>query len=666
MKRSIFILLAASALAAISCTKEVNDQTAPEKEQVTMSFNATVGAPTKVELGAATAEGYGVLWSVDDAITVAAHDASAAEDSYTNGSEFTTNITQATASAVFEGTVDAGDAYYAIYPYNSNTRWVHEYVDFSIPFKATQTANGLKNGILVAKADNGNLDFKHVTGFVKFTIPDTYMDIKEVRFSGNNSEVLASQYFYVYPEDLSKNKAAGSTYTELTLVPSSGEVFTPGTYYFTSLPASLTKGITLTFINSEDQEAVKSTDENKPAVIKAGDILNLGTISNLEFESEEPPVADGDYAILVKVGNTYKALSSAPSDSRLAAIDVTYDGEAEELLVFDPTAIWTFANNEANKYGISNSNKYLNHSGSSNSAKTTDGTSECEVIDNEDGTYRIQLISDQLRYLAYNTSGYFAFYGTNTSCDYVIYIVSAEYVQLPTITVNAEPEVIASNDTAPKELSVSVTDATATSVKVYGEESLENEITWLTASYSTGKLTYSATQNTGQNERVAYVAVTASNENGQVSETIVVRQSGSVAYSTYKLLSTDIENVNATWAYTDPDIKTITAADASVWKAYQSYRTQNQTTVQIRIKNNPGYLLSPTAPSAIKKIEVTLKGGSNTAELKIKSTSDIDLFAQTVTTTQTQYTFNMTGTDTAVKFMSGNGALNIQEVIIYY
>lgn len=283
MKRSIFILLAASALAALSCTKEVNDQTAPEKEQVTMSFNATVGAPTKVELGAATAEGYGVMWSVGDAITVAAHDASVEDNSYTTGSEFTTDITQATASAVFEGTVDAGDAYYAVYPYNSNTRWYHQHKDFSVPFKAIQTANGLKNAILVAKAENGDLDFKHVTGFVKFTIPDTYTDIKEVRFSGNNSEVLASQYFYVYPEDLSKNTASGSTYTELTLVPSSGEVFTPGTYYFTSLPASLTKGITLTFINSEGGEAVKSTDENKPAVIKAGDILNLGTISNLNF-----------------------------------------------------------------------------------------------------------------------------------------------------------------------------------------------------------------------------------------------------------------------------------------------------------------------------------------------------------------------------------------------
>lgn len=314
MKRSIFILLAASALAALSCTKEVNDQTAPEKEQVTMSFNATVGAPTKVELGAATAEGYGVLWSVGDAITVAAHDASVEDNSYTTGSEFTTDITQATASAVFEGTVDAGDAYYAIYPYNSNTRWVHKFVDFSVPFNAIQTANGLKNGILVAKAENGNLDFKHVTGFVKFTIPDTYTDIKEVRFSGNNSEVLASQYFYVYPEDLSKNKASGSTYTELTLVPSSGEVFTPGTYYFTSLPASLTKGITLTFINSEGGEAVKSTDENKPAVIKAGDILNLGTITGLDFEAAVKEtwslvtnledIVDGKYVILATTDKT--------------------------------------------------------------------------------------------------------------------------------------------------------------------------------------------------------------------------------------------------------------------------------------------------------------------------------------------------------------------------
>ena len=664
MKRSFIILMAASALAALSCTKEVNDQTAPEKEQVTMSFDATIGAPTKVEIGEANGEGgYKVLWSKGDKIAVYASDPEAT-DGDIQEVEFTTDIQSASAQATFTGEIDAAGAYYAVYPYEAADYWDEHYDNLTVDLDGSQKANGIASGISIATAKGTSLQFEHVTGYVKFTIPAEYTDIKEVRFSGNNGEYLAGEYRVYRDNGVTPNKFGSTKVSQLSLVPAEGNVFVPGTYYFTAFPAELTKGLTITFVKSDDTTASKSTDDSKSASVKAGDILNLGTISNLEFKGEEPPVADGDYAILVKVDESYKALSSTPSDSRLAAIDVAYDGEAEELAVSDPTAIWTFANNKANKYGITNSNKYLNHSGSSNSAKTTDDASECEVVDNEDGTYRIQLSSDQLRYLAYNSSGYFAFYGTTTSCDYVIYIVPAEYVQLPTITVNAEPEVIANNDTATKELSVSVTDATATSVKVYGEENLENEITWLTASYSAGKLTYSATQNTGQNERVAYVVVTASNENGQVSETIVVRQSGSVAYSTYQLLSNDIKNVNATWAYADEDIKTITAADGSVWKVYQTYRTAAQNTVQLKV--NDGYLLSPTTSTPIKKIDITLKGSSNKAKLAIKTINGTELKTETLTTSSTTYSYDLTGSDMAVKFVSSNATIYIEKVVITY
>ena len=58
MKRSIIITMAVLSVAALSCTKDVNNQPAPEKEQVAMSFDATIGTPTKVEIASSeTAEG---------------------------------------------------------------------------------------------------------------------------------------------------------------------------------------------------------------------------------------------------------------------------------------------------------------------------------------------------------------------------------------------------------------------------------------------------------------------------------------------------------------------------------------------------------------------------------------------------------------------------------
>ena len=673
MKKTIFFAGAMMLLASVACNKEAQTDNQPSvelKPQVTLSFNAALTTPTKTEIGnSETADGvtvHEIYWSKDDKIAVYPHDP--VSNAGVNGVEFTSEDLAETsaAEAVFTGEIDAADAYYAFYPTTAGAKWNGgTYSDFSVTLPYEQTANGIASGFAVANVTGTEkVTFDHVCGFVKFTIDETYAGkIKEVRFSGKNSEALAGKLF-VYPDDMSRNKINSSQQTVLTLSPSAGDTFAVGTYYFTCFPVNLTGGLELTFVNTDDEEAVKSSATE--ANIERAGVLNLGTVANLEFESVTPPLADGDYAVMVKVGETYKALSSNESGTRLAAIGVTYDGSASKLSISDATAIWNFKNTSAKKYNVTNSAKYLNHSGTSNTADATVDASECEVVDNGDGTYRVQLDSDQLRYLAYNTSDYFAFYGTNTSCDYNLYLIPAEYVVLPAISVNGEPEMIASDDTALKEISVTITDATSVSVNAYSEKSFENAAVWLTVAYSEGKLTYSATENTEDNERVAYVVVMASNENGETTNVVEIIQSGSVTYSKYTLLSTDIANVGVAWKYTDTDIKSITAADASVWNVYQSYRTVNQNTVQLKIKDNPGYLLSPTTSSSIKKIDVTLKGGSNTAKLAIKSTSDVEIVTQTVSTNQTKYTFNLTGTDTAVKFTSSNGTINIQDVVIYY
>ena len=667
-------------LAATACNKEIQgDNPTPEaKPQVELSFNASLTVPTRTEIGVVGDKVDGVAehqiyWSKGDKIAVYPHDNESTETKI-QGVEFTSEdlSDEAAAVATFTGTIDEADAYYAFYPASADATWSAQHSTFSVKLSHIQKANGIASGFAVANvSESGSVTFDHVCGFIKFDIGDDLAGkIKEVRISGNSKEPLVG-YYNVYPEDMedmTKNKIYTDTgkESELFLTPSEGETFVAGSYYFTCLPTTLNGGLTITFVNSEDQVATKTSD-NAATIERAG-ILNLGTVKNLEFESVTPPLTDGDYAILVKVGvNNYKALSSVHSSSstRLAAIDVTYDGSASKLSVSDATTIWNFKNTSAKKYNVTNSVNYLNHEGSGNTAKITSDASECEVIDNGDGTYRVQLDSDQLRYLAYNEdSNYFAFYGTNTSCDYTLYLIPAEYVVLPTISVNGEPGAIASDDTDLKEISVTITEATSVSVEVYGEETFENEIAWLTVSYSDGKLTYSATENTEDNERVAYVVVKASNENGQTTYVVEIIQSGSVSLSKYTLTSTDIKNVGVAWAYADTDTKTITAADASKWKVYQSYRTANQTTIQL--KKNDGYLLSPKTASPIKKIEVTLKGGSNSAQLVIKSSSGSKLQEQTLTTTQTKYTFELNGADTEVKFTSGNGSINIQDVILYY
>lgn len=282
MKRSIYIVVAASVLAALSCSKEVNELTVPVEEPATMSFDATLAVPTKVELGESNGNGgYKVLWSKGDAIAVLG------DTKATSGTvapvKFTSDLTAAAAQATFIGSVVEADAYHAVYPYESALSWNESDGTIAVSLARTQTANGISSGIAVATAEDGALAFKHLTGYVKFAITDS--DIKEVRFAGNDSELLAGQY-YVCPDDADDNGFAGSKITELSLVPE-GQTFAQGTYYFTSLPTSLTKGFTLTFVKSDGTVATKSTE--KAAEIKAGDILSLGTISGLSFAQNQTP-----------------------------------------------------------------------------------------------------------------------------------------------------------------------------------------------------------------------------------------------------------------------------------------------------------------------------------------------------------------------------------------
>ena len=337
MKRSILFFMAASILAAVSCTKEANNEVAPIKEKVAMSFDATIGIPTKVELGDATANGYKVNWSVGDAITVVAHD-NTKTTGYVNGDQFTTDLIEASTTATFIGESEAGDAYYALYPYNSSHRWYYDNSRFSAVFNAAQTANGLKNGLLTAKVVDGSLQFKHVTGYIKFEIPSTLTNIAQVTFSGKGDETIGGKYVYVSPDQAVMHSVTESNaVNKLTLLPD-GDVFAPGVYYIAALPAELESGIVMTFTDADGSVATK--ESANPAEIKAGDILNLGEISGLNFE--------------VSTGTTYifdftdpSSLNITPPSNNSSGTDLSSDesyGTGEIIMTVtnasNATRIW--------------------------------------------------------------------------------------------------------------------------------------------------------------------------------------------------------------------------------------------------------------------------------------------------------------------------------------
>lgn len=274
--------MAASAIAAISCTKESKDQPAAEKEQVAMSFEATIGTPTKVEIASSETAGgvttHKLNWSVDDKIKVYS------KNTQSSGIEFTTDISSPSATASFGGTIEAADEYYAFYPCSVEAQWVDYMSFFSVTLPENQTPSGISSVYAIAKSDGNSLQFKHVTGFVKFTIPDEYADkIIKVSFSGNDSEELAgflkldpNEGTNIFNEEL-------EIYNEINLSPSTGQTFAAGTYYLMSFPAKFDGGITMRFTDAEGFVATKTS--SNPAEIEAGGILDVGTLTSLTFVS---------------------------------------------------------------------------------------------------------------------------------------------------------------------------------------------------------------------------------------------------------------------------------------------------------------------------------------------------------------------------------------------
>ena len=442
MRRSILFLMAAAVLAATSCTKESDVKIDSEKELVTMSFDATIGNPTKTELGESNGVGgYKVLWSKGDAIAILPSLSSATTGS-TQPIQFDTDVQAAVLSATFTGAIASPenyDRFYSIYPYSAADYWSEKYDNIVVNLSANQKANGIASGIAVATAIEGNLDFEHVTGLVKFTIPAEYTKIKEVKLKGKDSTPLAGQY-YVYRDGVTASKFGDSKFAEVTLTPAEGEVFTPGSYYFTAFPATLS-GFTLSFVDTEDKVAKKSTD--KSLIIEAGHIMNLGIMNGLSFESVIPAISDGSYAVLAKLNDDYYYLTNEDtgnSTKRLAAEVSGYAELPSSLTDVDPTYVWNLTYDSGGYIMTDCESMSLSHKSDNSAFVSSESEDRVSVtIDNNgDGTYSMYYTAaDGERYLSmYNTGAYFVFYklGVNSAL-YDLYLVPAVADTDPKITV---------------------------------------------------------------------------------------------------------------------------------------------------------------------------------------------------------------------------------------
>ena len=304
MRMNKLFLLAAAAVAAMSCVKEnlptANDNPTPEVEFVPMTFTAsyeTDAQSTQNPQNAASTrvayEDGATVWKVGDKIMVISAETGNAEP-------FTAvSVSEDGKNATFEGLNEAAETYYAVYPasaYKGEPTDVTTGKKLYVNVAQTQQAiNGTfdPDAIFCTSSNKGNeFNFKQACSFLKFQF-DNPADIKKVHLKVNGSvNVAGIGYLGVNETDNPEHRGASTdskltTYDMITLnAPEGG--FVEGEDYFIAMRAnSCPSGVTF-YIEYDDCVKSRTTenrvfpaqdpdDATKPYGSK-GKIRNLGQL----------------------------------------------------------------------------------------------------------------------------------------------------------------------------------------------------------------------------------------------------------------------------------------------------------------------------------------------------------------------------------------------------
>lgn len=289
--------MAAGLIAAASCARdEMSANGSQEKNMVEISFDASLDVQTKVQVGEKGENGYQVLWSPGDRLNIFPYDY-ADDEHMTGGYMFSTDIEQPSLNAIFSGKAYEADEYFAVYPYNSKHEWYPQEKKIRVRYFISD--NGLSNNaLMLAKAEDGKMRFKHMCGYVKFAVPKSVTDMVSVTFAASSRAAISARYVQIYPESMTIANVEMPS-SSVTLRPYDADFFEPGPQYMAVLPCVLEHGFSLLFVNAQGLRYVKET--SMTAEIVQGQILNLGEISDLRFDYPVSTVAqvaegnDGEY-----------------------------------------------------------------------------------------------------------------------------------------------------------------------------------------------------------------------------------------------------------------------------------------------------------------------------------------------------------------------------------
>ena len=186
-------------------------------------------------------------------------------------SRFTSTMTEASASASFEGSLSAAtgsseqgvttQTFWGVYPYDEDNTCDGEGVTLKIKGVQTSSPNSFGKGMnpSVANSSGLSLSFYNVGGWFVFSVTES--GITSVTFSGNAGEDIAGKV-RVTMDSSGKpvpEVVEGEGLKTITVTPEEGDAFLPNTEYcFTVIPQTLAEGFTFTMYKG-NQVAVRNS-----------------------------------------------------------------------------------------------------------------------------------------------------------------------------------------------------------------------------------------------------------------------------------------------------------------------------------------------------------------------------------------------------------------------
>lgn len=253
MKRSIYIIgYCCIALGLASCSKDEQEfvKDVPIKGLQYLEFTAAAGVDTRMQL----VEGNKVEWQSGDAISVF---------DGTSNRFFTTKDSGPT--AVFTGQAAKASTYYALYPYQQEVT-IEGNVLKNVALPSIQTAKAgsfdaeFNLSVASSSAESMQFAFKNVGALVKFSVSnDKASEVKSIKLTSHDASAVLAGTADITISDQPTAVVKSGQQSVITLNAPNG-LEAGKDYYFSVLPGTLSKGFTLTFVNSEGKTWQKSRD----------------------------------------------------------------------------------------------------------------------------------------------------------------------------------------------------------------------------------------------------------------------------------------------------------------------------------------------------------------------------------------------------------------------